>query len=67
MDNRNSTGIIEFEGYSPEEMYRIIHFLFDDNCAVRIKKLNPEDFSKIPIYKGIRFLVNYLLKNEKIK
>jgi hypothetical protein len=67
MEKQNKTGLAEFEGYSPEEMHHIIHFLFDQSCAVQIKQLSKEEYAMIPILSGVKFLVNYLLENEKIK
>lgn len=67
MDSRNNSGILEFEGYSPIEMHQIIHFLFEDNCPVKIKQLNQNDFPKIPIFNGVKFLAKILSKQEGIK
>jgi hypothetical protein len=67
MQDMNSAKKEDFEGYSSMEMQQIIHFLFDENCPIRIKKLKSEDVTKIPVYNGVKFLVNYLLEHEKIK
>ncbi len=67
MDSKNKTGLSEFEGYSPEEMHHIIHFLFDEVCPVQLNQLSKEELNMIPILNGVKFLVNYLIENESIK
>lgn len=67
MDERNLRGIPEFEGYSPDQMHRIINFLFEESCPVQLKKLNPNDFELIPIFKGVKFLLNEVLVKDGIK
>ena len=64
MQDVNSAKKENFDGYSSMEMHQIVHFLFEENCPIRIKQLKSEDFSKIPVYNGVKFLVNYLLENE---
>lgn len=58
MDERNNVGIPEFEGRSSAEMHSIIHFLFEENSPIQLKKLKEEDFDLIPIFKGVKFLLN---------
>lgn len=67
MDERNRQGIPEFEGYSPEEMNTILYFLFEDNCPVQIRKIDSSLFSSIPIFKSVKFLLNYLHENKEVK
>lgn len=67
MESRNNTGIQEFEGYSPDEMHNIVHHLFDENCPVKIKRMKSDDFQRIPIFNGVKFLLNQLSEMEGIK
>jgi hypothetical protein len=67
MDERNNTGIPEFEGYSPAEMHSIIHFLFDSSCPIRIKKLKTDEFKRIPIFKGVKFLLEQVVVSNGVK
>jgi hypothetical protein len=60
MDARNNIGIPEFEGYSSVEMHNIVHHLFDENCPIKIKKMKSDDFQRIPIFNGVKFLLNQL-------
>jgi hypothetical protein len=67
MDERNNAGVLEFEGYSPSEMYNILHFLFEQNCPIRIKQLKSDEFMRIPIFNGVKFLLNQVSVNNGIK
>jgi hypothetical protein len=67
MDARNNTGIPEFEGYSPFEMHNIVQYLFEENCPIKIIKLKTEDFHRIPIFNGVKFLLNQLSEMDGIK
>jgi hypothetical protein len=67
MDERNRRGIPEFEDHSPEQMHQIINFLFEKICPIQLKKLNPDDFELIPIFKGVKFLLNELSVSHGIK
>lgn len=67
MDERNRTRIPEFEEYSPEQMHRIINFLFEESCPVQLKKLNSADFEMIPIFNAVKFLAKQVSVNDGIK
>jgi hypothetical protein len=67
MEKKNNAPNKDFEGYSPIDMYQILNFLFEEKCPIRIKKMSQKDTEKIPIYNGVKFLVDYLVSNEKIK
>jgi hypothetical protein len=67
MDARNNKGIPEFEDYSPFEMHNIVQNLFDENCPIKIKKLKTADFHRIPIFNGVKFLLDQLSATEGIK
>lgn len=67
MEKKNNAPNKDFEGYSPLDMHQILHFLFDEKCPIRIKKMSQNDIEKIPIYNGVKFLVDYLAGHEKIK
>lgn len=67
MDERNRQGIPEFEGYSPDEMNTILYFLFEDNCPMKIRKIDSSLFSSIPIFNSVKFLLNYLHEKNEVK
>ena len=39
MNERNNREILEFEGYSPIEMTKIIYYTFDETCAINFMSL----------------------------
>ncbi len=67
MDARNNSGVLEFEGYSPLEMHKIIHFLFEADSPIKIKELNQDEFFEIPIFNGVKFLLTHISVNNGIK
>ena len=67
MDERNNGGIPEFDGYSPDEMHSIIHFLFDENCPIRMNNLEEDEFKRVPIFNGVKFLLEKVSANNGIK
>jgi len=54
----------DFEGFSPKQMYQIIHFPFEDSCPIKINKEIPIEDS--PIFK-IALDLLLILKENKIK
>ena len=67
MEKKNNAPNKDFEGYSSLDMHQILHFLFEEKCPIRIKEMSQNDVEKIPIYNGVKFLVDYLVGHEKIK
>jgi len=48
MREQNSKGIPEFEGYSPNDMYWIINFTFQEGSPVQMRKLTETEYDRIP-------------------
>lgn len=67
MAEQNNLPIPEFEGYSPFEMHKILHFTFSINSPLKLQKLSISDYQKIPILNQIRYLTDLINKNGEIK
>jgi hypothetical protein len=63
----NNTPLPECEGFTPLQMHKIIYSPFDEDCPVKIKKLNKEKLTEwSPVFKIIIELL-LTLKTKKIK
>jgi len=58
---------INQEGYSQTEMFRIINSLWKDDSIIKLKELNDIDLSYIPIFRQVKFVIDYLISYEEIK
>lgn len=67
MNEQNNRPIQEFEGYSPFEMHRILHFTFEKDSPIQLHKLSNSDYKKIPILNLIKCLTDLINKNGEIK
>ncbi|MDF1550164.1 MAG: hypothetical protein P1P88_20225 [Bacteroidales bacterium] len=67
MNEQNNKPIPEFEGYSPFEMHKILHFTFAIDSPLKLQKLSDADYQRIPILNQIRYLVDLIEKNGEIK
>lgn len=67
MIEQNNRSIPEFEGYSPFEMHKILHFTFAIDSPLKLQKLSDSDYEKIPILNQVRYLIDLIKKNEEIK
>lgn len=67
VNSRNHRALPEFEGYSPFEMHRILHFTFEEHCPVQLKKLAEPQYKKIPIFAQIKYLLDLLAEKGEIK
>lgn len=63
----NTRGIPEFEGYSPVEMHRILHFTFEFESPIKLRKLSDSDYKKIPILNQIIYLTDLIDNAGEIK
>ncbi len=67
MPDYNNTPLPECEGFTPMQMHKIIYYPFDENCPIKINKLNNEVLtSESPILKIILELL-FIIKAKKIK
>lgn len=64
---QNNRPIPEFEGYSPFEMHKILHFTFAIDSPLKLQKLSESDYQKIPILNQVRYLTDLIDKNKEIK
>jgi hypothetical protein len=63
----NNTPLPECEGFTPLQMHKIIYYPFDEDCPIKINRLNKEILiSEIPILKIVLELL-LILKTKKIK
>lgn len=67
MNEQNKRPIPEFEGYSPFEMHKILHFTFAIDSPLKLQKLSDTDYNKIPILNQIKYLTDLIDKNGEIK
>ncbi|MDT8309459.1 MAG: hypothetical protein RQ866_07990 [Bacteroidales bacterium] len=67
MNEQNNRPIPEFEGYSPFEMHKILHFTFAVDSPLKLQKLSDSDYQKIPILNQIKYLADLIEKNGEIK
>lgn len=67
MNEQNNKPIPEFEGYSPFEMHKILHFTFAIDSPLKLQKLSDADYHRIPILNQIRYLADLIKKNGEIK
>jgi hypothetical protein len=66
-ERQNNTGILEFEGYSPNEMNLILYEPFVDNSPVQLNKLSEEEYLQIPIIKQVMYLANIIKNAGELK
>ena len=67
MNGHNNRPIPEFEGYSPFEMHKILHFTFAIDSPLKLQKLSGTDYKEIPILNQIKYLTDLIDKNGEIK
>lgn len=67
MNEQNNRPIADFEGYSPFEMHKILHFTFSIDSPLKLQKLSDTDYTKIPILNQIKYLTDLIDKNGEIK
>lgn len=66
VNQENHRPLIEFEGYSPDQMHNILHFAFSDYSPIKLQRLDDEDYEKIPILNQIRYLVKLIEKEGEL-
>ncbi|WP_132796079.1 hypothetical protein [Tenacibaculum skagerrakense] len=67
MNEQNNRPIPEFEGYSPFEMHKILHFSFAIDSPLELQKLSDTDYKNIPIINQIKYLTDLIDKKGDIK
>lgn len=67
MNQRNSRGLTEFEGYSPFEMQHILYVTFGDKSPIRLRKLKDEDYQLIPILNQVKYLARLISNAGELK
>lgn len=67
MQKRNSTALPQLEGYSPTDMFAIIHELWGISSPVKMRKLSEEELNTIPLFCQVKYITGILHKEGKIK
>jgi hypothetical protein len=67
MSEQNNRSNPDFEGYSPFEMHKILHFTFAVDSPIKLQKLADSDYKKIPILNQIKYLADLIKKNGALK
>ena len=57
----------QFDGYTPEQVYATVFGLWGEKSIVKIKKMSEEDLNAIPLFRQIRYVIDFLLREGKIK
>ncbi len=64
---RNSRPLAQFDGYSPQQMFNIIHGLWGEWSTVKIKKISEDDINSIPLFRQVKYITDILFHEGKIK
>ena len=65
MEEQNNRPVPEFEGYSPKEMHKIIHFAFEPNSSIQFQEdLNGIDYKRIPLFNLVKYLGGLLQEGD---
>lgn len=67
MNDRNKSGLSEFENYSPFEMHHILHDTFGPHSPIKLRKLNEEEYNRIPILNQVKCLAGIVARIGEIK
>lgn len=67
MNEQNNRMMPDFEGYSPSEMYNLIHFPFGPDSPISIQKISESDYSKIPMLNQMKYFLNLIKNAGEIK
>ena len=67
MHEENNLGRPQFEGYSPNEMARIIYHTFDGHSPIRLMPLKAADYGLVPIVRQVLYLTKLIQKSGEIK
>lgn len=67
MHEQNSRPVPEFEGYSPIEMHKILHFPFEAAGLLQFQKLSHRDYQKIPLLNLVKYLLHTIEKAGELK
>ena len=57
---QNERSLSEFEGYSPEEMNRILYDTFGESSPIQLKEMSSAEYDKIPLLNQIKYLADII-------
>lgn len=57
---QNERSLSEFEGYSPEEMNRILYDTFRESSPIQLKEMSSAEYDKIPLLNQIKYLADII-------
>lgn len=64
---QNNLPISDFEGYSSQEMHKILHFTFDTDSPIRFNPLDAHEYAQIPILRQIKRLTEIIAQTGQVK
>lgn len=67
MNEQNNRSIPEFEGYSPVEMHKILHFAFEPKSPISMQTLTEEEYFNIPMLNQVKYFLNLVRESGEIK
>lgn len=67
ISEQNNQPIPDFEGYSPNEMSKVLRFTFESGSPLGLQKLSEADYKKIPILNQVKYLADLIAKSGELK
>ena len=68
IEQKNRTPLDEFDGFSPEAMYKIVYFPFSEECPIQLNSaLDNRILTQIPIFRIVLDLLNIIEKENGLK
>ncbi|GAB6122389.1 hypothetical protein [Dysgonomonas termitidis] len=67
MNDKNGQPVPEFEGYSPSEMFNILHHPLEESSVVYLRKLKKDDYVQSPLYMQIKSLAEIIKREGTVK
>ncbi len=67
INEQNSRGIPDFEGYSPDDMSHILYDPFGEDSPILLMKMSDSDYKRIPILNQMKYLSELIDKQGEMK
>jgi len=66
-EKQNNTGLEEFEGLSPNQMYPLLHHPFSVQSCLQLNTLSKDQYNAIPLLNQIKYLVQCIREQTEVK
>lgn len=67
VDKFNNSPVEDFEGYSANEMEYILYHTFEKESPIKIRKLEEDEYSEMPLFNQVRYLLKIIEKEGELK